>query len=79
MAENNKIDISDLYLMIGQREVEKYQLTWQVKQLQQQLHALTTQRKEQEDSVRVTSDTDTNGSQPQPEAETETPVKTVAD
>ncbi len=76
---DGKLDLNDLYLMIGQREVDKYQLKWQVKQLQQQVHALTTEQKEQEDSVRVTSDTDTNGSQPQPEEETETPVKTMAD
>ena len=76
---DGKIDISDLYLMIGQREVEKYQLTWQVNQLQQQLKKIATERKEQEESVRVSSDTDTNGSDPQPEAEAKTPVKAMAD
>jgi len=41
---DNTLTVNDLYLMIGQREVEKYQLNWKIGQLQQDVAQLKKER-----------------------------------
>lgn len=73
MPNDDKLDLNDLYLMIGQREVEKYKLRWQLGQLEEQVKQLT---KERDDANSIIAG---NGSEPQPKTEAKAPVETVAD